>query len=140
MLKVNVKKYHKDAKLPKKAHSGDLGFDLYSVEEMIIRPNEVNRIRTGIGMKCEREIGFLLKERSGMANKYGAEVIAGVIDAEYTGEIIVLMKTIKTFVVDKGDKIAQAIPMIVFDFDINEVSELDETSRGQKGFGSSGNK
>lgn len=142
-----VKKFHPDAISPTKAHPGDLGYDLYSLEDVDFTYGEVKKIRTGIGVCFPENYGGLVKDRSSMASR-GFATIGGVIDSGYRGEIAVIMSCFcrvhDRFVVHtikKGDKIAQIVPIETTEWEIHtigETQEFAETSRNDKGFGSSG--
>jgi dUTP diphosphatase len=140
-LILKVKKFHPDAQLPTVAHPGeDLGLDLYSVDSYDLLPNKLASIRTGIGVEL-KGYGFLLRDRSSLA-LHGIVVSGGVIDAGYRGELSVFLTLIgsqKPYSINKGDKVAQLLPMpIQTNFEVQEVSALGESFRGRKGFGSSG--
>lgn len=155
--KLKIKRLDNTAIPPTKAHSGDLGWDFYSLEDIIILPGETKRIRTGIAIGLPEGFGMILKERSSMGAK-GVALRGGVIDNGYTGEIQVMltnlnMKTAypqdeftlknrmvpdKRIEIRKGDKICQGVLQKVYEASLQEVESLDETSRNDSGFGSSG--
>lgn len=141
-MKVNVKKIHKDAILPCYAHKGDAGLDLYSVEDVVIESGEVALIPTGIKIELPENTEAQVRPRSGLALKYGITVLntPGTIDEGYRGElrIILINHGKNSFKVEKGMKIAQMVVKPVFTVDICEVQQLDDSERGEKGFGSSG--
>ncbi len=136
---LKVKKVHPDAKIPTKAYTGDLCYDLYSVEDYIIEPNTVVKVRTGIAFNFPDGWGGIIKDRSSMASK-GVFTGGGVIDNQFIGEISVIFHTVgeKSFSINKGDKIAQILPTPVVNFEIIETDVLESSERGDKGFGSSG--
>lgn len=143
---IKVKRLTTTAKLPTKAHDSDAGFDLYSDEEVIIPPMSRATVHTGIAIQLpeipesNKDIYVRIAPRSGLSVKSGIDIFAGVIDRGYSGEIIVCMfnTSKEEFKVNKGDKIAQMIPTLIFKGNLLEVQELEETKRGEKGFGSSG--
>lgn len=137
---MKVKVLHPNATIPTKAHSGDLGYDLYAVEQVEFNPGETKLVSTGIAVNFPTNLGGILKDRSSVASKQNLFVKAGVIDNGYTGEIKVLMyNSLNDYnVVATGQKIAQMILTPVYTASILVVKELDSTSRGDKGFGSSG--
>jgi len=142
---LKVKKLDKRAKLPTRAYDGDLGFDLYLLEDTLIPAYEGDRpalkkLRTGIAVKFPKGWGGFIKDRSSIATKDRLITVAGVIDNGYTGEIIVAVVNLsgKDVYLSAGTKIAQLVPIPVFDGSVVEVDELEETKRGDKGFGSSG--
>lgn len=136
---IQVKKLSENAKLPQKSHLGDLGYDLYAVEDVLIRPGKSKLVGTGVSFKMPKGWGFIIKDRSSYACN-NLETAAGVVDEGYRGEVKVLIRNFsggpKT--INVGDKIAQFVPERVTNFDVVEVDELDETARGVGGFGSTG--
>jgi dUTP pyrophosphatase len=140
MIKLN--KLDPKARVPFRANPTDAGADLYSIEDCMIQPMERKVISTGIRIKIPDGYYGRIAPRSGLAVKQGVDVLAGVVDSGYIGEIkVVLLNTDKsnTFFVKEGDKIAQLIIEDHFNFDFVEVVEdLELTDRGDKGFGSSG--
>lgn len=107
---IKVKKLHTDAKLPQCSNPGsDLEFDLFALENTVISPHQLTKVRTGIAVELSG-YGFLIHDRSSIAAK-GIFTHGGVIDAGYRGEIVVLMSTIFAHSIKRGDKIAQMIPV-----------------------------
>ena len=140
-LVMKVKKLHPDAQLPEKAHPSDLGWDLICSEDMLIPSWDRRLVRTGIAIEFPRNVGGILKDRSGIASKQGLFVKAGVIDPNYRGEILVLLwnSTRQPIAISVGAKICQMLLMPSFQLtgEIEWVEDLDDTDRGEKGFGSS---
>lgn len=137
--KLKVKKLTETAKLPTKAHPTDLGYDLYADETVLINKQFPTKIKTGIAVGFPSGWGGFIKDRSSMASK-GFSVIGGVIDQAYIGELSVVMThTNGNVYINKGDKIAQLVPIPLTNWPIFEVENLEPTDRGEKGFGSSGN-
>ena len=138
---LKVKKLVSDARLPQKGRVGDAGWDLSSVEDVIIPPQSWKLVDTGLGIVVPDGTYGRIAPRSGVSTK-GVSVNAGVIDKTYRGNCKVLLvnhSTTNNFTIGKGDRIAQLIlEKIVDDCEIVEVDELDETIRGDNGFGSSG--
>lgn len=139
---LKVKRLVEHAKIPEKAHLSDLGWDLHCSETVIIPSFDRRLVKTGIALQFPENVGGILKDRSSVASKQGLTVMAGVIDPDYTGEIMVLLhNTTRTPIeVSMGAKIAQLLLMPSFQLTsaIEEVTELVATDRGAKGFGSSG--
>jgi dUTP pyrophosphatase len=163
MLKVKL--LHPEAQAPTVAHPGsDLGFDLYSVEDLVLEPGIPVKVRTGIAIEGPPGWGFILGDRSSMAAK-GVTYAGGRIDAGYRGEILVCLvnvnqpiyslRTIRdvdglvtevsldrsdvSVTIRKGDKIAQISPIEArTGLEVALVEELSATTRGGKGFGSTG--
>lgn len=137
--KLKVKKLSETAKLPTKAHPTDLGYDIYADETVSLNPHFPTKIKTGIAVGFPEGWGGFIKDRSSMASK-GFSVIGGVIDQAYIGELSVVMThTNGNMFINKGDKIAQLVPIPLTNWPIFEVEDLGQTDRGEKGFGSSGN-
>jgi dUTP pyrophosphatase len=149
-LKLYWRKLHNNAKAPAVAHPGeDLAYDLFAAEDATLAPGRVILVRTGIAVQFEPAHGAIVKDRSSMAMK-GIKTSAGVIDAGYRGEILVPLTLDMNapqssdsphagYAIKAGDKIAQMIPVKpLTTFEVEERKELEETVRGEKGFGSSG--
>jgi len=139
--RVKVKLLEKDAKAPARANPSDAGADLFSTENLMIQPGERKTVGTGIAMEIPNGFYGRVAPRSGLASKHGIDVLAGVVDSSYRGEIkVVLLNTDRhnTFFVEKGDKIAQIIFESHFNFDFSRSEELAESNRGAGGFGSTG--
>lgn len=171
---IKVKRLHKDAKLPKKSSPGDIGYDLFVLEEDISkRIEESLRItkedfhygeeglclvtcfyRTGIAVKPPNGYYFEIVPRSGFSKEHFWQANSvGIIEDEYTGELLVAVKSIQmrpNFIgfkdqpldlnLEPGKRYFQLIPRLKLpNFDVQEVNELEETERGGNGFGSSGN-
>lgn len=139
-IKIKVKKFHPEAKIPSYAHQGDAGMDLYSVEDLIIKAGERKIVHTGIGMEYPEGYCTLIWDKSGMAGNSGIKVMGGVFEPVYKGEykIILLNTTKQEFHIKKGQKIAQILVQPIIKAEIQEVQELTESTRGEKGFGSTG--
>ena len=139
-MELKVKLLTETARLPEKAHQGDLGYDVFADEDKWIEPGGYKLVSTGISVhNSTYKYGFIIKDRSSIAMK-GLFTHAGVIDAGYTGEIKVLFHNVSStsIKIEKGDKIAQLVPTKVVNFEVEEVDELFETKRGKNGFGSTG--
>jgi len=138
---MKVKRLREQAQLPVKAHSGDLGYDLFSDDQTTLLAGETKLIRTGIAIQFPEGYGGLLRDRSSVATKRGLFVVAGVIDNGYTGEILVaLHNSHEGFqTIYKGDKIAQLLLIPTVDFPVEEVEEISSSDgRNANGFGSTG--
>ncbi len=136
-LKIN--RLVEDAILPTRAHPDDAGLDLYSLEDVFLPPQSGKAVRTGIALCLPEGHVGLIADRSSLAKK-GIKTAGGVIDAGYRGEIQIVFWNLSTQEVSlrKGDRVAQLLIIPVRTPKVQEVPSLDETQRGQKGFGSSG--
>ena len=139
-MELKVKKLTDTARIPEKAHTGDLGYDVFADEDKWIPYGEYRLISTGISVfNNTYRYGFIIKDRSSIAMK-GLFTHAGVIDAGYTGEIKIFFHNVSgtSIKIERGDKIAQLVPTKVINFEVEEVDELFQTKRGENGFGSTG--
>jgi len=142
---LRVKLLEAGARLPVVAHPGeDLGYDLFALDGAVLTPRATVRVRTGISVEARHPatgapLGLLVRDRSSMAAR-GLATTAGVIDAGYRGEILILMTNLGETAVElkAGEKIAQMIPVPVLTGVVEEVDSLEESARAEKGFGSSG--
>ncbi len=127
--------------LPTKSYENDGGWDLYANEDTLINPGHRAVIRTGVKMEIPNGYVGLIWPRSGLSVKKGVDILAGVIDASYRGEIMVcLLNTDVDFDVriSKGDRIAQILFQEVPLIQMVKVDHLENTLRGEGGFGSTG--
>lgn len=144
-MRLKVQRIHDSAKIPTKAHNNDAGYDLTTIESYDLQPNETRLFRTGLKIQLEKDsndhnvYGMFIHERSGLG-KSGIGKRAGVCDEGYTGEYMVLLTnhSSKPYQVISGDRIAQLVIQRVESIPVEEVTELNSTERGQKGFASSG--
>jgi len=133
-------KTHQDAQLPKKNHSDDAGWDLFSVENKIIKAKEKAVVDVGLQL-AYLEPGYWIRvaSRSGLSFKNGILAHPGVIDTGYRGTLGVLLYNhdLVDHEVKVGDRIAQIVVHFNVDLDV-EWGNIETTERGEKGFGSSG--
>lgn len=143
MLDVKIIKLDPTAKVPEYAHEGDSGMDLFSNEETTIQSGEVALIHTGIKIELPNNTEAQIRPRSGLALKNSITVLntPGTIDEGYRGEIgvILINHGKQAFFVNKHMKIAQMVIQPVLRANLIEVKQLSDTSRGEGGFGSTGN-
>ena len=156
-MNILVKKLNKDLPLPKYQTSASAGMDLYANVEsdVVIKSGEFKLIKTGIAIKtvdeyCENGIAFRsnktyeaqVRARSGLALKHGIGLVNGIgtIDSDYTGEVgaILINCSDKDFVVHFGDRIAQLVINEIKQANLVETDSLENTQRGNGGFGSTG--
>ena len=124
------------AKVPTKGSHRAAGWDLYADEYVILPPNGRASIKTGIAVSMPIDAAGFIEPRSKLADKYGIDTLAGVIDSDYRGELHVLLINHGSvpFDIRVGDRIAQlVVKRVVTDFDFDLVDTLDETLRGSKG-------
>ena len=141
-MDLKAKKLVSEAKLPTRAHADDAGLDLYSVEECVLQPGERRAVKTGIAMAIPTGYVGLIWDKSGLAAKSGLKTMGGVIDAAYRGEIRVIVANLsqEPYRVEKGSKISQILIQKVELLQVCEVDSLDDTIRGEGGFGSTGSR
>lgn len=138
---IQIKKLADDATIPTKSNISDAGWDLYSSGmATIVYPHERKLISTDISIAIPDGYCGLIWPRSGLSVNSGIDILAGVIDSGYRGEVkVCMLNTSDTLVhVHPGDRIAQLIIQKVEDVSFTEVKNLDDTSRGDGGFGSTG--
>jgi dUTP pyrophosphatase len=167
-VNVKIKRLHPDVVIPRYAHEFDAGFDLVAIEDTIIEPGETKLVRTGLAISLPPGYELQVRPRSGISLRTKLRVVLGTVDSGYRGEIGVIVDNIApeqyytdkqyfellttegeridakypywegTYIIRKGDRIAQAVIKPVEQAQFVEVDELDETERGANGFGSSG--
>ena len=139
-MPLNFKKNHPDAILPSRAHEFDAGLDLSSVENVSIPGKSRATIDTGISVAIPTGSYGRIAPRSGLAHKFGIDVLAGVLDSAYRGNIKVILYNTgdESFTVNVGDRIAQLVIERIINGIPKFVDDLDSTIRAENGFGSSG--
>jgi len=138
-MELKVKKVQMDARLPQYGHTGDAGLDLFSSIDFVLEKGQVQAIPSGIKVAIPDGYVGLIWDKSGVSLK-GVHRLAGVIDSGYRGEVKVVMINLsdKPFAIDKGMKIAQMLVQPITLVRVVEAEDLDNTSRGEGGFGSTG--
>jgi putative deoxyuridine 5'-triphosphate nucleotidohydrolase len=165
-MELKIKKLNDGAIIPTKNHDA-AGMDLYALEDVFIEPGSKVIVPTGIAVALPKGTFAQVVGRSGISAKTGLNVITGTIDNDYRGPIGVIVHNTKsnenyrvnwvfgtdnsnvsidvmdmkphgTYLVRKGDRIAQMVVHVQPEVDVLEVDDLDETNRGESGFGSSG--
>lgn len=128
--------------LPAYATSGAAGMDVVSAEEVTIAPGARHAVATGLAVAIPAGYEIQVRPRSGLALKHGVTVpnTPGTIDSDYRGELKVILINLGTepFTVARGDRVAQLVLAPVVQAAWDEVAELDATTRGAGGFGSTG--
>ena len=144
MVKILVKKFDKNIKLPSYKTSGSSGMDLVAhiKNKITINPSKIAMVPTGITVAIPKKYEIQIRPRSGLAAKKGISVLntPGTIDSDYRGEIKIILINLskKSFVVKSGDRVAQMILCPVSRAKLEEVKDLPKTLRGRGGFGSTG--
>jgi len=144
MVKILVKKFDKNIKLPAYKTSGSSGMDLvaYVKNKITINPGKTAMIPTGIAVAIPKNYEIQIRPRSGLAAKKGISVLntPGTIDSDYRGEIRIILVNLgkKSFIIKSGDRIAQMVLCPVAKGKFKEVKDLPDSSRGKGGFGSTG--
>ena len=146
MTEILIKRLSKTASIPKYETAGSSGMDLAAdIDEKIeIKPGGTQIIPTGLSVSIPLEFEIQIRPRSGLAAKHQLSVLntPGTIDSDYRGEIKVILINLgkKSFIVQKGLRIAQMVLCPLIKAKIKEVDTLDGTARGSGGFGSTGTK
>jgi len=164
---VKIKRLHPDATVPQYATAGAAGFDLVAVEDVIIAPGETAKVRTGLAFELPPGYELQIRPRSGISAKTKLRVAnsPATIDSDYRGEVCVLIDNVAptpyrrltyvrridgavysvdikrpegSYLIRKGDRVAQGVIAPVYRAAFEVVDELSETGRGAGGFGSTG--
>ena len=143
MTELQLKKLDPRAIVPTRAHDGDAGLDLCSLEAVTLEPGQRARVATGLAIELPDGHAGLIIPRSGLAAKHGISIVnsPGLIDQGYRGELqVLLLNTDSSLAVtlDAGERIAQLVVVAVAALTPREVDTFSESSRGDQGFGSSG--
>lgn len=154
-IPVKIKRLHPDAVIPKYATELAAGFDLVAVEDVVIAPGETKLISLGFAVEIPEGFEMQVRPRSGVTLKTKLRVgnSPGTIDADFRGEVKVIVDNISrsydestrdkcvagSYIIRKGDRIAQGVIAPVYRADFIIVDHLGETERGDGGFGSTGN-
>lgn len=136
-LIIKFKKINPDAKIPTKATEFAAGFDISTIESCYLRPGEYHVFETGLVSEIPSGFCVVLFDRSGMGAKKKIHRLAGVIDEDYRGQWKVCLVNLSQAAhqINAGDNIVQGLVLPVPQISIVEVSSVDETVRGSKGFG-----
>lgn len=139
-MKLKIKKLHADARLPAYAHPGDVGLDLFSMEDHDLQPGERRIFFVGFALEFEHGYAAIVKDKSSLPKNGGIHTMGGVFDAGYRGEYNVQLINLgkEPYHIKKGDKIAQLVIFPVVIAETEEVATLNESSRGEGRFGSTG--
>lgn len=142
-MRLPINRLDRELPVPTYAHQGDAGLDLYAAEDVVLEPFSRHLIPTGIAVAIPEGYAGFVQPRSGLAIKQGLSLVntPGLIDSHYRGEIKVIainLDPTNAITIQRGDKIAQLVIQPVVAVDLEEVRSLDDTARGEGGFGSTG--
>jgi len=140
---IKIKMLEDGLPLPRYAHNGDAGLDLPSRSDIVLEPGQRAMVPTGIAVAIPAGFAGFVVPRSGLAARHGIALVnsPGLIDSGYRGEVtVVLINTDRAepFRIRRGDRIAQLVIQRVEGVVLTQVQDLDDTSRGEGGFGSTG--
>ena len=144
MTEILIKRLSKEVPLPKYETDGSSGLDLAAfVDKNIeIKPGKSNIIPTGLAVAIPKDFEIQIRPRSGLAAKNQISVLntPGTIDADYRGELKIILINLsnKSFIVEKGLRVAQMVLCPIVKAKLKEVESLEDTKRGSGGFGSTG--
>lgn len=143
MTKVlKIKKLRPDAKIPMRKHSTDSGMDLHTLDGAVIPPHHTVMLSTGIAIELPENCEGQIRSRSGLSSAQGLMVIngPGTVDRGYTGELKVALHNASPYTrtVVAGDRVAQLVIAPVVFPEISVVTQLEDSDRGNGGFGSTG--
>ncbi len=141
-MKIKIKRLSEFSIIPKYMTPGSSGMDLYSVEDVDIRPGQTSVVDVGLSFELPVGVEMQIRSRSGMAAKH-AVVVAnspGTVDSDFRGpvKVILVNNGAYTFKVLKGDRVAQCVIATYEVADLVEYEDLSETDRGSGGLGSTG--
>lgn len=138
-LEIKFKKIKPEAIIPNYALPGDIGLDMYSIENREIKPGERELFELGFALEFPIGYGAFVMDKGGMAKK-GLHALGGVFDAGYRGEYVVQLINLgqTSYKINKGDKIAQLVVLPIGIANIIEVDKLSNSERGGGRFGSTG--
>ncbi|WP_407924169.1 dUTP diphosphatase [Corynebacterium occultum] len=140
---IPLKRLDPDLPMPRRAHRGDAGVDLYAAEDLLLEPGQRGLVGTGVALALPLGTVGLVHPRSGLAARHGLSIVnaPGTVDADYRGEIkvnLINLDPVEKVEISRGMRIAQLLIQRVELVDFLEVEDLDETERGTGGHGSTG--
>ncbi|EON96937.1 putative deoxyuridine 5 -triphosphate nucleotidohydrolase protein [Phaeoacremonium minimum UCRPA7] len=135
-----IKKLSDKARAPTRGSAFAAGYDIYAAKETVIPARGKGLVDTDISMAVPAGTYGRIAPRSGLASKHFIDTGAGVIDADYRGQVKVLLfnHSDADFTIQEGDRIAQLVLERIYTPEVVEVAELEESVRGAGGFGSTG--
>ena len=142
MIQIEVKRLANGEGLPLPAYGSEhaVGLDVVAAESLTLEPGGRHAVATGLAIAIPHGYEVQVRSRSGLAVRHGITCLTGTIDSDYRGEVKVVLANLggEPFEVVRGERIAQLVPAPVLRARFAEVAELDETARGEGGFGSTG--
>ena len=147
MVEIKIKPLHIDTIIPTKGYPSDACFDIYAYvnyesQDVVIRPHTTTLIHTGFSTEIPEGYWAAIFARSSVATKYGLRPAQGVpvIDPHYRGEWMIPLHndTDCTKIIKHGDRIAQFMILPILETSLSVVADLNDTDRGEGGFGSTG--
>ncbi len=141
-LTLKIKRLRGGTKLPSYAHLGDVGLDLFSLENYDLKPGERKIFDVGFALEFPEGYAAIVKDKGSLPKNAGIHTMGGVFDAGYRGEYNVNLINLgkKTYKIAQGDKIAQLVIFPIAIAKLKEVKELSDSRRGAGRFGSTGRK
>ncbi len=138
--RLSFKRLHPDARLPSRGSERAAGLDLCAVERVTLAPGARAAVRTGLAVAIPEGFYGRVAPRSGLAVRHGIDVLAGVIDADYRGEILCALVNHgdEAFEIEPGARVAQLVVESIATPEPFWAEDLEETERGAGGFGSTG--
>ena len=142
MIEIRLRRLPHGEGLPLPSYGSEhaVGLDVVSAEEVTLAPGARHPVETGIAMAIPHGYEVQVRSRSGTAVRNGITCLTGTIDSDYRGELMVVLVNLgqEAFHINRGERIAQLVPAPVLRASFAEVESLDETARGEGGFGSTG--
>ncbi|HLD31487.1 MAG TPA: dUTP diphosphatase [Patescibacteria group bacterium] len=139
-MEIKIKKLKPETRLPSYAHPGDVGLDLYSLEDYTLQPGERKIFDLGFALEFPSGYAAIIKDKSSLPKKAGLHTLGGVFDAGYRGEYNVQLINLgqESYQIKTGDKLAQLVIIPVVIASLTETDTLADSSRGSGNFGSTG--
>ncbi len=138
-MKLKIKKLHPNAIVPTRAHHDDAGVDVYAYEETIIPSHTTVKVPTGISYEIPEGYCLFAWDKGSTGSK-GLKTLGGVLDSGYRGELFIPIHNLNNepYTFEHGHKVAQMVIQKVELWEVEEVTELSDSARGDGGFGSTG--
>ena len=139
-MEIKIRRLHPEAMLPTYAHPGDVGLDLFALENYRLEPNERRIFLLGFALEFPEGYAAIVHDKSSLPKNHGVHTMGGVFDAGYRGEYKIQLINLgkEPAAIEKGQKIAQLVLFPVAIAELREVEQLSATSRGTGNFGSTG--